>query len=477
MRNFPILKRKINGQRLVYLDNASTTQKPEIVLGAMDNFYRNHNANIHRGIHTLSQEATELYEGTRDKVQKFINAKNREEIIFTSGATEAINLVVWTWGHENIHAGDEILLSEAEHHSNLVPWQILAKKKRAKLKFIPVISPPPLSSPLKPTPKPSTLLGDPGKGEEPPSLEGRGKGRVGTLDLSKLDKLITSRTKIVSTAHASNVLGTVNPIEEIIRAAHKVGAMVLIDGAQAGGHIPINVQKLNCDFYVLSGHKMYGPTGVGVLYGKKELLSLMPPYQAGGHMIRKVELESSTWADLPHRFEAGTANIAEAIGLGAAIDFLTLIHNSPNPSYLKRGTNTRTLPLKLRGRWRGLLKYESELTAYALKQMQKIRGIEIYGPQNNKDRIGVISFNLKKIPPHDLASILDSRGIAIRTGHHCAMPLHDKLGIESSARISLGIYNTKKNIDAFINGLKYAQRILSPPREGEIKRGSRSKNT
>jgi len=413
-KEFPILERKIGSHKLVYLDNASTTQKPRAVIAAILRFYLNHNANIHRGIHTLSQEATALYETARDKVQKFIHAKHREEIIFTSGATEAINLVVWTWGHDNIRAGDEILLSEMEHHSNLVPWQILAKKKRAKLKFIPI-------------------------------------DKNGRLKFS--DMLIARRTKIVALTHVSNVLGTVNPIEKIIKAAHAKGAKVLIDGAQAGGHIKIDVQKLGADFYVLSGHKMYGPTGVGVLYGKKEILNSMPPYQSGGHMIKKVELDPEShayrqagssgrrelrvaWADLPHKFEAGTASIAEVIGLGTAVDFLS--------SHLSHYSH-----------------YESKLTAYTLKQIQKISGITIYGPRENKDRIGVISFNVNNIPPHDLASILDSRGIAIRTGHHCAMPLHDRLGIESSARVGLAVYNTKSDIDRFIQGLKYAQHVLS----------------
>ncbi|OGF02179.1 MAG: hypothetical protein A3G07_01765 [Candidatus Doudnabacteria bacterium RIFCSPLOWO2_12_FULL_47_12] len=433
---FPILKRKINGQRLVYLDNASTAQKPESVLRAMDDFYRKHNANTHRGIHTLSQEATELYEGARDKVQKFINAGFREEIILTSGATEAINLVVWTWGHENIHAGDEILLSEMEHHSNIVPWQILAKKKRAKIKYAPI----------------------------------DGNGR---LKLPSLIPLISPRTRIVSIAHISNVLGTINPIEKIIKTAHRKGANVLIDGAQAGAHIPIDVQKLDCDFYVLSGHKMYGPTGVGGLYGKKELLNLMPPYQTGGHMIKKVKAQFAprsptrsgsqnldiAWADLPHKFEAGTANISAVIGLGAAIDFLS---HFPSP-----GVGRVAAGQERSKAIRAIQNHESILTSYALKQMKKIPSLEIYGPQDAKDRIGVISFNLKGIPPHDLASILDSRGIAIRTGHHCAMPLHDKLGIESSARISLAIYNTKEDINKLTEGIRYAQRLLSFPRRRE----------
>jgi cysteine desulfurase/selenocysteine lyase len=398
-RLFPILTRKIHGHHLVYLDNAATTQKPQAVINAISDFYKQHNANIHRGIHTLSVEATNLYESSRDKIQKFLDAHEREEIIFTTGATEGINLVAWTWGQENIKRGDEILLTEMEHHSNLVPWQVLAKKKGAKLRFIPL------------------------------TAEGR-------LDLRNLERLITRRTKIVSIAHISNVLGVVNPVKRIVRAAHAKGAVVLVDGAQAGGHLKINVQKLGCDFFVLSGHKMYGPTGVGILYGRRGLLEKMPPYKTGGHMIKKVGLTSHIWNDLPWKFEAGTANIAEVIGFGAAIDFLS-----------KVGFQT-------------ISNHESRITNYALKKLQKIPGLTIYGPKDNKNRIGVISFNLKGIPAHDLASILDEKGIAIRTGHHCAMPLHEKLGIPSSARASFAIYNTKKDVDKLIAGLKYAKNLL-----------------
>lgn len=428
LSNFPILKRKIRGKRLVYLDNASTAQKPREVIEAISDFYKNHNANIHRGIHALSQEATQMYESARDKMQKFINAESREEIIFTSGATESINLVVWTWGHENIRRGDEILLTEMEHHSNIVPWQILAKKKGARIKYIPITT-----SPLIP---PHRLGRETPLGRRWREAGERSK-KNGRLDLHNLDKLITRRTKLVSLAHVSNVLGTINPVEEIIRAAHSRGAKVLIDGAQASGHIKINVQKFDCDFYVLSGHKMYGPTGVGVLYGKKELLAKMPPYQTGGHMIKRVTFQSATWNDLPWKFEAGTANIAEVIGLGAAVDFINKI-----------GINN-------------IGRREKMLTAYCLLLTAKIPSLTIYGPKNNKDRTGVISFNVKDIPPHDLASILDEQGIAIRTGHHCAMPLHEKLDIESSARASLAVYNTKEDIDELIKGINRARSLLS----------------
>ncbi|KKW21909.1 MAG: Cysteine desulfurase [Parcubacteria group bacterium GW2011_GWA2_51_12] len=323
---FPILKRKIRGHRLVYLDNAATTQKPVVVLEAMDEYYRKHNANIHRGIHTLSVEATDMYEGARDRVQKFLGAASSEEIVFTGGATEAINLVVWTWGHENIHRGDEILLTEMEHH-------------------------------------------------------------------------------IVSVVHISNFLGTVNPIEKIVKAAHKVGALTLVDGAQAGAHEPIDVQKIGCDFYVLSGHKMYGPTGVGVLYGKKEILENMPPYQTGGHMIEEVDYQHATWNVLPWKFEAGTAKIAEVIGLGAAVQFLN-----------KTGL-------------RAIKNHETQITNYALRKLKEVPGIMIYGPNT---RGPVIAFTSDIVPAHDLATLLDQRGVAVRTGHHCTMPLHRKLGIQSS---------------------------------------------
>ena len=389
---FPILKRKIHGRRLVYLDNAATTQKPLGVLEALDEYYRKHNANIHRGIHTLSVEATDMYEGARDKVQKFLNAAAREEIVFTGGATEAINLVVWTWGHENIHRGDEILLTEMEHHSNLVPWQELARKNGAKLKYIPLT-------------------------------------KSGELDMGRLPKLLNRKTKIVSVVHISNFLGTTNPIEKIVKAARKVGALTLIDGAQAGAHEGIDVRKIGCDFYVLSGHKMYGPTGVGVLYGKKEILQNMPPYQTGGHMIEEVDFERATWNVLPWKFEAGTAKIAEVIGLGTAVDFL----------------NKAGLP--------AIKNYESRIANYAFRKLKDIPGIMIYGPRG---RGPVIAFTSKAVPAHDLASLLDERGVAVRTGHHCTMPLHRKLGIQSSARASFALYNTKADVDALVDAVKLA---------------------
>ena len=376
----------------MYLDNAATTQKPIGVLEAMDEYYRKHNANIHRGIHTLSVEATDMYESARDKVRKFLNAGSREEIVFTGGATEAINLVVWTWGHENIHRGDEILLTEMEHHSNLVPWQELARKKGAQLKYIPLT-------------------------------------KSGELNMKELPRLLTRKTKIVSVVHISNFLGTVNPVEKIVKAARKVGALTLIDGAQAGAHEGIDVRKIGCDFYVLSGHKMYGPTGVGVLYGKKEILQNMPPYQTGGHMIEEVDFERATWNVLPWKFEAGTAKIAEVIGLGAAVDFL----------------NKASLP--------AIKNYESRIVNHAFRKLKDIPGIMIYGPRG---RGPVIAFTSKAVPAHDLASLLDERGVAVRTGHHCTMPLHRKLGIQSSARASFALYNTKADVDALVDAVKLA---------------------
>jgi cysteine desulfurase/selenocysteine lyase len=418
-KDFPILKKKINGHPLVYLDNAATTQKPSAVIESVSSFYKNQNANPHRGIHSLSREATELYENARDKVQKFIGAGSREEIIFTSSATEAINLVANSWGQTNIKRGDEIVLTEMEHHSNLVPWQMLAKSKGAKLKFIPFHN----------SPNPSYLKRGTKK-EKAPSLNLReGKGE---LDLSKLDKLITKKTKLLSLVHVSNFLGTINPIEKIIKAARKAGAKVLIDGAQAGGHLKIDVRKLNCDFYVLSGHKMYGPTGIGVLYGKKELLSKMPPYQFGGHMIKKVGFDRTTFADLPYKFEAGTMPVAQAVGLGTAVDYL-------NALGIDRIRN-----------------YESGIMKKAFVALSGISGVRIYGPDIKK-RGPIISFNVIGVPAHDLASILDDHGVAIRTGHHCAMPTHAKFGLTASARVSFALYNEKKDIQQLIKGIKDAK--------------------
>lgn len=410
--SFPLLlKRKIRGHRVAYLDNAATTQKPTEVIAAMSRYYETYNANIHRGIHTLSQEASSGYEQTREKIRQFLNARDSAEIIFTSGATAALNLVAYAWGQQNLRRGDEILLTEMEHHSNLVPWQVVARARGVKTRYLPLT-------------------------------------RNGRLVLKSLHKYFSRRTKLVAVAHVSNVLGTINPVEKICRAAHQKGAIVVVDGAQACGHIKVDVQKLGCDFYALSGHKMYGPTGVGVLYGRKDLLDKMPPYQTGGSMIKKVEVRSSApksrawhgiqiiWNDAPWKFEAGTPPIAEVVGLGAAIDFLNKIG------------------------FKAIMNHESKITKYALKQMKEIPGLTIYGPHDEKNRLGVISFNLDDIPAHDIASFLDEYGIAIRTGQHCAQPLHQKLGIGSSARASFALYNDKADIDKLVKALKNAKRYF-----------------
>lgn len=396
---FPILKRKLHGRRLVYLDNAATTQKPLPVLTAMEDYYCRHNANVHRSIHTLSQEATALYEGAREKMRQFLNAEHREEIIFTKGATESINLVARSFGESELRAGEEILVSEAEHHSNLVPWQELAKRKKLRLKYIPV-------------------------------------DKAGKLAEKNLRPLLTRQTKLLALAHASNFFGTVNPVKKIIGLAHRRGIRVLLDGAQAGGHLPLDVRQLDADFYALSGHKMYGPTGIGVLYAKRELLEAMPPYQTGGEMIEEVTWQNSTWNELPWKFEAGTPNIAGAVGLGAAADFLQKIG------------------------LREILAHERALTAYALRKLRAIPRLRLFGPLEPKQRLGILSFVIPGLPAHDLATLLDRAGIAVRTGHHCTMPMHRKLGLDASVRVSLGLYNRRADIDALIEGIKHARRLF-----------------
>ncbi|MDO8581319.1 MAG: cysteine desulfurase [bacterium] len=407
LRNdFPILKRKIHGKSLVYLDNAATTQKPRQVIDAVSRYYAQTNANIHRGIHTLAEEATEAYEGARKKIADFIGAKDPAEIIFVRNATEGINLVARSFVAPRLlfERSRELLLTEMEHHSNLVPWHVLqskveSPKSKVLLKFIPV-------------------------------------KKNGTLDYSKLDTLITKKTALVSVTHASNVLGTINNIPRIVKAAHAKGVPVLVDAAQSAPHMPIDVQKLGCDFLVLSGHKMLGPTGIGVLWGRRELLEAMPPFLGGGDMIRSVRYDGFEPNDLPWKFEAGTPNIAGAIGLGAAVDYLQKISMQ----------NIRA--------------HEMVLTKYALKNMQKISGLTIYGPQDSKKQTGVISFNLHGIHAHDLASICDREGVAIRSGHHCAEPLVRKFGQNAMARVSFYLYNTKKEIDIFIDALKKAKEIF-----------------
>lgn len=390
--NFPILKRKIKGHPLIYLDNAASSQKPKQVLEAMQKFYEASYANIHRGVYTIAEEATEQYEQAREAVVQFIHARAMQEIIFTRGTTEGINLVAHSWGRKNISAGDEILLTEMEHHSNLVPWQILAEEKGAKLKFIPF-------------------------------------DEQGELKLEELNRLLTHRTKLIAMTWASNMMGTINPVETIIQRAHEKNIPVLLDAAQAVPHLKVDVQKLGCDFLVFSSHKMLGPTGIGVLYGKRDLLEKMDPFLGGGEMIKKVEWDHSTWNDLPWKFEAGTQAIAEAVGLKAAIDFL----------------NTTGLE--------AIHDHEQSLVRYAMERLRSIEGITLYGPPPG-DRVGLISFNLKEIHPHDVAAMLDRNGICVRAGHHCTQPLHRKLGLEASVRASFYLYNTKEEIDTLLAALR-----------------------
>lgn len=399
-QDFPIFNQKINDETLVYLDNAATSQIPKFVEEKVRDFNEKERANVHRGVHTLGLRATNQYESSRQKVANFIGANNAKEVIFTSGCTDSLNLVAASFGEQNIQAGDEILVSIMEHHSNLLPWQQLAKRKQAKLNFIEINS-------------------------------------DGLLDIENLKSKISSKTRIVALTHVSNVLGTINPIKELTDLAHEKGAIVVVDGAQAVGHFPIDVAELNVDFYAFSGHKMFAPTGIGVLYGKKDLLDKMPPYRLGGEMIANVTREGATWAEVPYKFEAGTPNIAGAIGLGAAIDYL------------------QSLDFEL------IQKHEQELTSYALEKLKNVSGLTIYGPQKSNGRIGVISFNLKNIHPHDLATALDLNGIEVRAGHHCAQPLMASLNTESTVRASLSIYNTKDDIDKLVSSLHEAKEFFS----------------
>lgn len=397
--DFPILQRKINGHPLVYLDNAATSQKPQVVINAMNNFYCQHNANIHRAIHTLGEEATAMYEEARNKVAKFIQAKSSREIIFTSGTTASLNLLAYAWGRNNIGENDEIILTIMEHHSNLVPWQQLALENGATLKYWEI-------------------------------------DNNGCLDVSDLEKIITPKTKLLAITHVSNVLGTINPIKEIVRIAHKHKVITIIDAAQSVPHLAVNVRDLDCDFLAFSGHKMLGPTGVGVLYGKEKLLEQMPPFFFGSNMISEVHLNHTILNQLPAKFEAGTMPIAEVIGLGVAVDYLTNVGME-----------------KIRD-------HEKEITQYALSALQKIKGITIYGPLDTKVRGGVISFNVAGVHPHDVAQILDTQGVAIRVGHHCTMPLHERLNINASCRASVYLYNTTQEIDKLVSGLERVKTVF-----------------
>lgn len=399
--DFPILSRRINGKPLVYLDNAATTQKPMSVIMSMTAYYERTNANVHRGVHTLSQEATSLMEDSRARVARFIGADDPSTIIFTRNATESINLVAFAWGRRHLKPGDEILLTELEHHSNLVPWQMVARETGAVLRFIPIT------------------------------------GRDGFLDMDKARPLFTSRTKILSVTHASNALGTINPVEELAGHARAVGALVLVDGAQSAPHMPVNVQRLGCDFFALSAHKMLGPTGLGVLWGRRDLLESMDPFMGGGDMIKEVWTDHSTWNDLPYKFEAGTPNITGAIAFGAAIDYLERIGMD-----------------RVRA-------HEIELTGYALQRLKdRFPDIILYGPGDPAQRGGVVSFDFPGVHSHDVGTILDREGVAIRAGHHCCQVLMKRLAISGTARASFYLYNTREEVDALVRALEEAERLF-----------------
>jgi len=389
-KDFPVLTTTVNGHPLVYLDNAATSQKPKVVIDALSDYYQEYNSNIHRGVHYLSQRATDAYEGSRSRIKKFINARKIEEIIFVRGTTEAINLVAQSFGRTNLQTGDEVLITVLEHHSNIVPWQIICKERGAKLTVVPMTD-------------------------------------DGDLKLDEYRSHLSSRTKIVAMAHVSNALGTVNPVREMISMAHEHGIPVLVDGAQAVPHTAVDVQDLGCDFYAFSGHKMYGPTGIGVLYGKEELLDRMPPYQGGGDMIKSVTFEKTIYNDLPHKFEAGTPNISGGIALGVAVDYLNSLDRL------------------------AVQAHENSILDYASSQLSSIRGAEIVGRPKKKS--SVLSFVLENVHPHDVGTILDSEGIAIRTGHHCAQPIMTRLGIAATARASFALYNTKEEVDALVRGI------------------------
>jgi cysteine desulfurase/selenocysteine lyase len=395
---FPILHQQVHGKPLVYLDNAATTQKPLAVIERIDRYYRETNANIHRGAHHLANISTEHFEQTREKTRALLNARETAEIIFTSGTTDGINLVAQTWGRQNIGAGDEILLSMLEHHSNIVPWQMLAEEKGAVIKVIPI-------------------------------------HENGTWQDEALNTLITERTKLVAVNHVSNALGTVNPIEMLITKAHAAGAKVLIDGAQSVTHMPIDVQAMDCDFFCFSAHKLYGPTGVGVLYGKRELLEAMPPWRGGGEMIKSVSFEKTTYNELPHKFEAGTPHIAGVIGFGAAIEFVQSLS------------------------WSDVSAHKKDILDYATSQLQEINGLRIFGTAEHK--AAVISFNVGDIHPFDLGTLLDQQGIAVRTGHHCTEPLWHFYGVPGTVRASFALYNTTEEIDIFVAALKKSITLLA----------------
>jgi cysteine desulfurase / selenocysteine lyase len=397
--DFPLLARRVNGNPLVYLDSGATSQKPATVIEAVDSFYRHSNANIHRAVYELGEESTALYEGAKQKVADFIGGRF-EETIFVRNATEAINLVRYTWGRENVSAGDRVLITQMEHHSNIVPWQLLCEEKDAKLDYLTV-------------------------------------GDDGRLDLDELDsKLSAGNVKLVAVTHLSNVLGTINPVAEIARRAHAAGARVLLDGAQAVPQLPLDVRETGADFYAFTGHKMLGPNGVGVLWGRRELLEEMPPFLGGGDMIKVVELERSTWNDLPWKFEAGTSAIADGVGLGTAADYLTELGMA------------------------AVREHERGLTAYALERLAEVPGLRMFGPQDTVERGGVVSFEIEGLHPHDIAEICNRDGVCIRAGHHCAQPLMRRLGVPATARASFQVYNSKDDVDRLAESLERARSIF-----------------
>jgi cysteine desulfurase/selenocysteine lyase len=396
-KDFPILNQNVHGKPLVYLDNAATTQKPLAVIDAIEQYYRHDNSNIHRGVHTLSERATADYEKVRETARKFLNAADTKEIIFVRGTTEAINMVAQTYGRKNVGSGDEVLITALEHHSNIVPWQLLCEEKGAKLRVAPI-------------------------------------NDSGELLLEEFEKLLTPKTKLVAVAHLSNALGTINPVREIIRMAHARNIPVLVDGAQAVARMQVDVQALDCDFYALSSHKLYGPTGIGVLYGKTKLLEAMPPWQGGGDMIASVTFEKTIYNRLPYKFEAGTPNIADTIGFGAALEYV----NRLGLDEIER--------------------HEADLLAYATKSVEAIPGIRIIGTA--KEKAGVLSFVMDDIHPHDIGTILDSEGVAVRTGHHCAQPVMQRFDIPATARASFGLYNTREEIDVLVAAIHKVQKVM-----------------
>jgi cysteine desulfurase/selenocysteine lyase len=395
--DFPILRQTVHGKPLVYLDNAATTQKPQVVMDALTRSLLEENANIHRGVHLLSERATRAYEAARGKVQRFLNAGEAREIVFVRGTTEAINLVAQTYGRKRVGAGDEIVISEMEHHSNIVPWQLLCEQTGARLRVVPITD-------------------------------------EGELRLDEYERLIGERTKLVAIVHLSNSLGTVNPVAEIVEIAHRRGVPVLVDGAQAASHLPIDVRALDCDFYAISAHKLFGPTGAGALYGKAALLEAMPPYQGGGDMISAVSFERTTYNVVPHKFEAGTPNIAGVIGMGAAIDYV------------------RSLDFP------AVMDYEHDLLEYGTRRLSEIDGLRLVGTARHK--ASILSFVVADVHPHDIGTILDQEGVAVRTGHHCCMPVMDRLGVPATVRASLALYNTREEIDALVAGLRKVREVF-----------------